>query len=177
MSIDSYTPAADQLAPAYTLRGPILSFPVYGDPIGQGRISFYGKGRSVHSNAKTLKPWRFQIATEAHSQILAARRMGYEFPLTGPIGLHLHFTVPKPASAPKRRRTFPIKRPDLSHFVRAVEDALTPLKDSPVSTHVLVDDSQIVYLLATKAYPDEEQQALERPGVLIRVYGVGVRDV
>jgi Holliday junction resolvase RusA-like endonuclease len=164
------------ISPAYPLYGPVLSFPVYGSPVGQGRVSFLGKGRGAkHSNADTLKPWRKKIAAEAHNQILRARRLGYEFPLTGPIGVHLHFTVPKPLDAPKRRRTFPVTRPDLSHYVRAAEDALS-LKDEQIGTRVLGDDSQIVYILSTKAYPGEEQQALDAPGVLIRVYQVGARD-
>src|SRR5688500_18451761 len=104
------------LPPAYRLNGPMLSFTVLGTPIGQGRVSFLGKGRGAkHSNAATLKPWRESIAGAAHNAVVAVRRAGLhrDFPLTGPVGLHLHFTMPKPKSAPKTRRTFPATRPDL----------------------------------------------------------------
>lgn len=152
----------------YRLNGPVLSFHVIGDPIGQGRISFLGKGRpAIHSNQERLLPWRELVTATAHNAKLATRGMTalYEFPLTGPVGLHCHFTVAKPKSAPKRKRTFPITRPDLSHYLRAVEDALQ-------KAGVYVDDAQIVDEHQTKHYPGEHAQALDVPGVVIYVYAV-----
>lgn len=164
------------LPPAYRLLGPVLSFEVRGVPVPQAAIRPLGKGRpAVHENAATLKPWRNRVAAVAHNEIAAARRLGYTFPLAGPLGMHLHFSVPKPKSAPKTRRTFPDVRPDLSHLVRAVEDALSLPACAP-GVRAIGNDGQIVYELTTKAYPGEEQQALDEPGVLIRVYQIGVTD-
>lgn len=150
----------------YHLLGPMLSFHVIGAPVGQGRISSLGTGRpSVHSNAAILLPWRQTVAAAAHNAKLAAVHRD-RFPLTGPVGLHAHFTVAKPKSAPKRRRTFPITRPDLSHYLRAAEDALQ-------AAGVYLDDAQIVDEHQTKHYPGEHAQALDVPGVVIYVYAVG----
>lgn len=164
------------LPAAYRLLGPVLSFEVHGVPVPQAAIRPLGKGRpAVHENAATLKPWRARVAAIAHNEIAAARRLGYEFPLAGPLGLVLHFTVPKPKSAPKTRRTFPDVRPDLSHLVRAVEDALSLPKIAP-GVRAIGNDGQIVYEIATKAYPGEEEQALDKPGVLVHLYKIGVVD-
>lgn len=142
-----------------------LTFTVRGIPIGQGRITTYGRGMSVHSNAKTLKPWRNAVAFAAEAATEAA--LGpHPYPLDGPVGLYVCFTVPKPKNAPKRRRSYPITRPDLSHLLRAVEDALT-------AAGVWRDDSQLVDERAVKAYPGEHQHALTVPGALIRVYPIG----
>jgi len=151
----------------YRLLGPMLLFHVIGDPIGQGNIRHLGKGRpAIHQNQHLLLPWRQTVTATAHNaKPEATARMRREFPLTGPVGLHCHFTVAKPKSAPKRRRTFPVTRPDLSHYVRAIEDALQ-------KAGVYGDDAQIVDLSATKHYPGEHAQALDVPGVVIYVYAV-----
>ena len=35
---------------------------VIGTPVGQGSVSFFGRGRAVSTNAATLHPWRHNIA-------------------------------------------------------------------------------------------------------------------
>ncbi len=74
----------------------------------------------------------------------------------GPIRIDLHFGLPKPKSAPKRRRVWPDRRPDLDKLTRAVLDALTHI--------VFSDDSQIVELSASKDYGP--------PGVVIEIESV-----
>lgn len=162
----------DPAAGHYRLLGPVLSFHVIGLPIGQGQVSFLGKGRpAIHTNQHLLLPWRQTVAAQAHNAKVAAQgaTTRFEFPLTGPVGLAAHFTMPKPKAAPKRKRTFPITRPDLSHLVRAIEDAL----QVKGGAGVYGDDSQIVDSHATKHYPGEHVQALDVPGVVIYVYAVG----
>ena len=71
------------------------------------------------------------------------------------------FTLPKPSSAPKRRRTWPMRKPDLSKLARSTEDAL-------VDAGLLADDARIVeYQRLAKVYPGEDVEALDAPGVLI----------
>jgi crossover junction endodeoxyribonuclease RusA len=60
------------------------------------------------------------------------------------VAIELHFGLPKPKSAPKRRRVWPDKRPDLDKLIRAVLDALTQV--------IFADDSQVVEIRATKDY-------------------------
>lgn len=141
--------------------GPALTVRVLGIPVGQGRITTFGKGRTTHSNAKTLLPWREQVQHGAELEI--ERAYADIFPLAGPVNLHAYFTVAKPKSAPKRKTTWPVTRPDLSHLVRAVEDALT-------NAGVWGDDSQVVQTISRKVYPAEGDYALHVPGVILRIY-------
>ncbi len=156
-------------APAwYRHMGPWLSITVLGEPIGQGNIRHLGKGRpAVHANARTLKPWRSQVQLAAEAAIEAAvLPPDVRFPLDGPVGLDLTFTVRKPKSAPKRRTTWPVTRPDADHLLRAVGDALT-------AAGAWRDDSQLVDITVRKAYPGEHGQALHVPGAQIHVYTIG----
>ena len=120
---------------------PALTVVVPGLPIGQGRLSSMGPGRMVHSNAKTLLPWREQIA--AHTR-WAMNDAGITEPLEGPMALTATFTMPRPKSAPKSRWA-PDRRPDLSHLLRALEDAT-------VLAAAVVDDSQYVDEHVAKVY-------------------------
>jgi crossover junction endodeoxyribonuclease RusA len=141
-----------------------LSFVVYGQPIGQGRISFVGKGRAIHSNHKQLIPWRETVAKTAAA---AAARQDWN-PLDAPVRLRATFYLPRPkhhhttrgilrAAAP----TWPAKRPDLDHLLRAIGDALTG-----IGWH---DDSQIVQVRGAKRFcaPDA---AMQEPGVVIEIH-------
>lgn len=131
---------------------------VHGTPAGQGRISFYGRGRAVHSNHKRLMPWRAAVAD-------AARQVCPQ-PLQGAVCVEITVTVPKPASAPKRRTTWPVTRfsGDWDHHARAVSDALSGIAYG--------DDSQIVEGTCRKVYPGEGVDALDRPGAVIRLWAV-----
>src|SRR6266702_4361868 len=104
---------------------PLLQVVVRGTPIGQGSIRSLGKGRpSVHANAATLLPWRtdMQLAIET---AMCNGDPAIVWPVTGPVEVTLAFTMRKPTTAPKRKRTWPVVRPDLDHLVRAALDALT----------------------------------------------------
>ena len=87
----------------------------------------------------------------------------HTLPLDGPLVVSMVFTMPKPASAPKRRTTWPDKKPDLSKLVRSTEDALT-------DAGLWVDDARVVeYSRLAKVFPGEDPQALASPGVRITV--------
>jgi len=127
--------------------GKSIRFDVSGLPIPQGSTrAFIVKNRPIiTSTSKGLNQWRQLVSAEAQKRV--------DSPLEGPVSVELHFRVPRPKSAPKKRRTYPDKRPDLDKLVRAVLDAIT---------HVIVaDDSQVVALTATKDYGP--------PGVLVQV--------
>jgi crossover junction endodeoxyribonuclease RusA len=163
----------DPRGPAvYTLGEPVLAFVVRGTPIAEGRVSAFGtsaNGRPMTgwSNAKTLKPWRRDVKRAAQQVMDALIGTPGEvgFPIVGPVALRATFTVAKPTSAPKRSRTFPTTRPDLSHYVRAIEDALT-------EAGVWRDDAQVIDSAERKVYPNEHPLALDQPGVRIRVYTI-----
>lgn len=131
---------------------------VYGQPIGQGRISCYGKGRAVHSNHKTLDPWRLLVARTAiehNPPILTDRvQVNAAFYFARPKSHLLKSGAVKP-DAP----TFP-SRPDLDHLQRAIGDALTGV--------CYLDDAQIVTWRASKDYVGPAE-AMQEPGVVIEV--------
>jgi len=140
---------------------PRIELVVYGRPAPQGSKSFKGMSRKGHAilveSSKRAAPWR-QLVHEAALQI----RNGAA-PLDGPLTLRMVFTVPKPASAPKRQRTWPDRMPDLSKLCRATEDAL-------VSSGLIADDARIVeYERLAKVYAGEDAEALEAAGVRISI--------
>jgi Holliday junction resolvase RusA-like endonuclease len=135
---------------------------VFGQPAPQGSKRFVGHAKStgraimIESSAR-VKPWRQDVKAAA---ILV--RNGAP-PLDGPLIGRMVFTLPKPKSAPKRRRTYADRKPDLSKLIRSTEDALT-------DAGVLADDARIVeYSRIAKVFPGEDSEALEAPGVIIEI--------
>src|SRR5437773_12459326 len=109
----------------------VITFQVHGLPVPQGSTrSWVVNGKPViTSAAKGLATWRRLVAD-------VAQRFAPDAPWLGPVGIELHFGIPKPKSAPKKRRVWPDKRPDLDKLCRAVFDALTYV--------IFADDSQVV---------------------------------
>jgi len=128
-----------------------IMFQVHGLPTPQGSTrAFVVKGKPIiTSTAKGLSAWRRLVAD-------VAQDFAPEQPWEGPVGIDLHFGLPKPKSAPKTRRVWPDKRPDLDKLTRAVLDALTYV--------VFADDSQVVEIRATKDYG--------APGVAVEVHRI-----
>lgn len=130
-------------------------------PVPQGSMRHIGGGRILSTNDRELKTWREAVKTAA------VGALGDNGPLTGPVAVETTFTLAKPGSAPKRRTSWPVKRPDVDKLARGVLDALT-------AAGVWTDDAQVVELTARKVYPEEGIDALTVPGALIRVWGMGV---
>jgi crossover junction endodeoxyribonuclease RusA len=126
--------------------GEWAAFVVRGLPVTQGsKIASVNRhtGKAVmrEVNGSALDHWRSAIATEARTS--ARERLLLE-PLTGAVRVQLHFMLPRPASEPKTRRTWPVRARsgDVDKLARACLDAIT---------HVLIaDDSQVVDLHVTK---------------------------
>jgi crossover junction endodeoxyribonuclease RusA len=133
----------------------VIRFQVHGLPIAQGsQRSWLVNGKPViTSTAKGLPSWRRLVAD-------VAQRFAPAEPWEGPVGINLDFGIPKPKSAPKTRRVWPDKRPDLDKLSRAVLDALTYV--------IFADDSQVVHLQATKDYG--------APGVAIEIHRIFEND-
>lgn len=129
---------------------------VFGNPAPQGSKRHVGKGVMVESS-KAVKPWREAVKAAALDVMDQAPA------LDGPLLVRMVFTLRKPASAPKRRRTWPDRTPDVSKLVRATEDALT-------EAGVWADDARVVeYARVAKVFPGEDIEALHIPGVRIEV--------
>ncbi|HET9189830.1 MAG TPA: RusA family crossover junction endodeoxyribonuclease [Rudaea sp.] len=145
-------------ASSETVRGYV--FFVYGMPAPQGSKKFVGmvKGHGVMvESSKKVKPWRQDVKARAIEVREGAA------PLEGPLVARMVFTLPKPMSAPKRKRTYADKKPDLSKLVRSTEDALT-------DAGLWRDDARVIeYTRLAKVFPGEDPEALSSPGVRIMV--------
>lgn len=129
---------------------------VLGMPAPQGSKRHVGNGVMVES-CKQLKPWRDSVAFAAHE---ARKAHGV---ISGGVVASMTFTVHKPMSAPRRRQTWPDKKPDVSKLARSTEDAL-------VTGGIIEDDARIVgYDRLYKVFPGEGEDALDVPGVVIRL--------
>lgn len=150
----------------------ICQFDVFGMPAPQGSKKFVGTNKAgrgiLVESSKKVKPWRQDVKAAAvmvrETFWMAAPAGTDPCPLDGPLWVSMVFTMPKPASAPKRKRTWPDKKPDLSKLARSTEDAL-------VEAGLIKDDSRIVeYVRLAKVFPGEDPQSLRSPGVSITIY-------
>lgn len=134
-----------------------LTLIVAGTPAPQGSKRHVGGGRMIESS-KAVAPWR-----EAIKWTCLAKKVGC---FDGPVAVEITFTVRKPASAPKTRKTWPVKRPDLDKLVRSTLDGLG-------EGGVWGDDSQVVELVARKVFPDSwHPQSMTVPGAHITISAV-----
>lgn len=146
-----------------------IAITVTGSPAPQGSKSFKGfhGGKAILAeSSKHVKPWRDAVRADA---LLVRDAMcgGLWTPLDEPLAVDMVFTVPKPAAAPKRRRTRPMRMPDVSKLCRATEDALT-------DAGIWRDDARVVeYRRLAKVYPGEDRDALASPGAVIRIFRFG----
>lgn len=142
----------------------MIRLTVFGMPAPQGSKKFVGttkEGRGILvESSKKVKPWRMDVKAAAEGMMQGKPA------IDGPITVLMTFTLPKPASAPKTKRTYPDRMPDLSKLVRSTEDALT-------DAGVWADDARIITLVASKVYPGEGMDALQAPGAVIEVHPFG----
>lgn len=154
-----------------------LTIVVHGRPAPQGSKKYAGHRRNAASGrisavlveqSRRVKPWR-ALVTGATLQAMTAGHIGpvpvHFPPLDGPLEAEIIFTVRKPASAPKRRRTWPVTRDsgDLDKLLRSTFDGIA-------DAEAVVDDSRIISVTACKTFPGEHPEALSEPGAIIRLY-------
>lgn len=148
-----------------------LTIVVHGRPAPQGSKKYAGHRRNSASGrisavlveqSKRVKPWRALVTRAAMDTMLDAHLTE---PLDGPLEAEIIFTVRKPASAPKRRRTWPTTRDsgDIDKLLRSTFDGIA-------DAQAVADDSRIIRVTATKAFPLEHPEALPEPGAIIRLY-------
>ena len=147
---------------------PALTVVVIGQPRPKGSLRHVGHGRMIEQ-VEGSKPWREAVKAAALTALAVDHPGPYPFG-TGPVRVDITYTVSKPASAPKRRRTWPVTRSsfDVDKVARNCLDAL-------VDAAVLRDDAQVVFLLIRKTYVGEDPDALDRPGAIIRIRPINER--
>jgi Holliday junction resolvase RusA-like endonuclease len=119
-----------------------------------------GLGVAVSDNNPKSKDWMACIAHAAHEAMLPT--CYYGCPLSGPIGLHIKFVMPRPKAHFGTGKNASVLKPNAPHYhtskpdrgklARAVEDALTQI--------CYIDDSQVCCGPVEKVYG-------EQPGVEI----------
>ncbi|MEU1327175.1 RusA family crossover junction endodeoxyribonuclease [Streptomyces microflavus] len=157
-----------------------LTIVVHGRPAPQGSKRYAGHRLNSASGrvsavlveqSKRVKPWR-ALVTRATEEAMRAGHIGkvpiHYPPLDGPLEAGITFTVLKPASAPKRKRTWPTTRHsgDVDKLIRSTFDGIA-------DAAAIADDSRIIRVTATKAFPSEHPDALDQPGAIIRLYTLG----
>jgi Holliday junction resolvase RusA-like endonuclease len=157
-----------------------LTVVVHGRPAPQGSKRYAGHRLNAASGrvsavlveqSKRVKPWR-ALVTAATREAIQAGHVGripvHYPPLDGPLEADIVFTVLKPASAPKRKRTWPITRHsgDVDKLIRSTFDGIA-------DAAAVVDDSRIIRVTATKTFPGEHPDALDQPGAIIHLYTLG----
>jgi Holliday junction resolvase RusA-like endonuclease len=150
---------------------PALVVAVHGLAGPQGSKTAVGYGRSrktgrniplMRESSAKVKPWREKV----QAAIEQAIARGEAHPVTGPVYAHITFTLPKPVSAPKRRRTYPAVTPDVDKLERSTYDAITKAR-------AWEDDGRVIENHNRKVYPGEHPDALAVPGAVIRLYTLG----
>lgn len=137
---------------------------VYGVPAPAGSktiVPTKAGPRVVDGGSRTARQARANWRTDV---VHAARKALDEgapcFAQGVPLVLDVTLLVSPPASLPKRRMSWPAKRPDLTKLLRATEDALTV-------AGVWHDDAQVVQICARKMYATAD---CPEPGAHIEVY-------
>lgn len=144
---------------------PIFTCVVYGQPAPKGSKRHVGNGIMIESS-KALEPWMEAVKSAARRKVdrhPLHPRLNRTWPLNEPLRAEIIFTVRKPTSAPKRRRTWPDRYPDVDKMLRGVFDALT-------QAGIVIDDGRFVLVTTAKVFPGEDPDALDSPGVVIRLY-------
>jgi Holliday junction resolvase RusA-like endonuclease len=132
---------------------------VHGKPAPQGSKRHVGRGVLIEES-KRVAPWREAVKWA----VLASSWTPEDYPLDGPVRVEVTFCFNKSASAPKRRRSWPVKRStfDVDKLLRSIFDAL-------VDAGVFRDDCQVIDVRARKVYVDDPASPLATPGAVIRV--------
>ena len=122
----------------------ILCFDVLGKPQHQGSMrGFTPKGWKrpvLTSDNANLKPWRQEVAANAHTAMIESSIEGC---IEGPVRVEAGFYFTRPKRG-KKRDIHKITRPDLDKLARALLDAMTGT--------VFADDSQVSQLWVSKFF-------------------------
>ena len=141
---------------------------VLGVPVPQGSTrsfalkkdgAYTGRTATTSDNPR-LRAWRDLVAKAASDEMLVPGvSLPSLHPLEGAVGIDLQVFLPRPKSAPKRKRLRHQKRPDLDKVIRGILDALTGV--------VFRDDSQVCEIAAQKHYDYDHA-----PGIVCVVYPI-----
>jgi Holliday junction resolvase RusA-like endonuclease len=142
---------------------PDISFTVWGTPAPKGSKSAFPIRRKsgrmgvavVEGKTDRQKDWSRRIEEVVQGLAASGSPM-----LDGPLVASIEFFLPRPASAPKRRRTWPDRKPDLDKLLRAILD--------PMSGVLIADDARIVEFVGlSKNYASGPAGEAPRPCAVV----------
>ena len=126
----------------------MVTYIVYGEPVGKGRPRFARRGNFV----STYTPEKTKTY-EDEIRMMAKAAMGSSEPLDTPITVAIYIRVGIPASYSKQKRKDalsgvlkPMKKPDLDNVAKCFLDSMNEI--------VYLDDKQVVNLHVTKVYAE-----------------------
>ena len=126
----------------------MLTYIVYGEPVGKGRPRFARRGNFV----STYTPEKTKTY-EDEIRMMARAAMGSSEPLETPVTVAIYIRVGIPASYSKQKRKDalagilkPTKKPDLDNVAKCHLDAVQGI--------IIFDDKLVVNLHVTKVYAE-----------------------
>ena len=143
----------------------MIEFVVFGVPAPKGSKSAFPFQRKDGTLGVAVidagKPNRQKDWARRVEEVVQELAANGTKPIAGPVSMSVDFYMPKPQSAPKRRKTWPDRKPDIDKLLRALLD--------PMSRVLIVDDARVVSVCARKAYADDEPLD-QRPRAHVRVW-------
>ena len=126
----------------------MVTYIVYGEPVGKGRPRFARRGNFV----STYTPEKTKTY-EDEIRMMARAAMGSSEPLDTPMTVAIYIRVGIPASYSKQKRKDalagiikPMKKPDLDNVAKCFLDSMNEI--------VYLDDKQVINLHVTKVYAE-----------------------
>jgi len=126
----------------------MVTYIVYGEPVGKGRPRFARRGTFV----STYTPQKTKTY-EDEIRMMATAAMGSSEPLDTPVTVAIYIRVGIPASYSKQKRKDalsgvlkPTKKPDLDNVAKCHLDAMKGI--------IILDDKLVVNLHVTKVYAE-----------------------
>ena len=126
----------------------MITYVVYGEPIGKGRPRFARRGAFTHAyTPEKTKTYEDEIRYMARAAMGAAPPL--ETPVT--VAIYIRVEIPKSFSKQKRKDALegilkPTKKPDIDNCAKCFLDAM--------NGHVYLDDKQVINLHVTKVWSE-----------------------
>ena len=127
----------------------MVTYIVYGEPIGKGRPRFARRGAFTHAyTPEKTKTYEDEI------RYMARAAMGASPPLETPVtvAIYIRVEIPKSFSKQKRKDALagilkPTKKPDIDNVAKCHLDAIQ-------GGIIILDDKQVINLHVTKVYAE-----------------------
>lgn len=136
-------------------------------PQPQERIRLHIRGRGKYMKVFPYLPEAtrdYQNGIRRQVRELMETNGWSEFPKDGPLYMEAIFYLHRPASA--KKRVAPTVRPDLTNYLKAVEDGIQRATKDDIAPSLVEDDSSICAIYTEKRYCDETWPA---PGILVTI--------